>query len=142
MSLGWICRRIPNEIIVHTAGGLDFRVPVLKNLASKEKWKHPKKAKTAMVGIKQHMNELECYACHSTWVAQCYGCHVKVDYSNKFTSTDWVRSDNLHFPNGETAETMPGREPEKQPGKAVEGRSYLRWEDPIFGINGEEPKTK
>lgn len=129
--------KIDNKAIMHSAGGLDFKIPLLKNLNEQDKWQNPVKATTAMVNVRKHMSNLECYACHSTWAAQCYGCHVKVDYSKNQTSTDWIKTANLHFANGETSETMKGYTYQKQPGKASEGRTYIRWEDPILGINGE-----
>jgi hypothetical protein len=133
---GNVIRR-QNDVIVQTAGGQEFKVPVLKNVVNEKGWDRNRNAYTAMVGVQEHMNNMECYACHSTWAAQCYGCHVKVDYSMKLKSRDWVKCGNNHFPNGETAETHPDIEPDMMPGKSYEGRSYLRWEDPILGINGE-----
>ena len=50
-------------------------------------------------------------------------------------------SKKIHFENGHTAESMRGVEPPVAPGvaygKTSENRSYLRWEDPVLGINGE-----
>ncbi len=134
--MGNVVRR-EDKVIVHSAGGADFRVPVLKNLAAENQWKHPEKAITAMMMVKRHMEKLECYSCHSGWAAQCYGCHVKVDYSKNYRSVDWVRSGKLHEANGETAETRRDRLPVYQPGKITEGRTYIRWENPVLGINGE-----
>lgn len=98
-------------MIVHSAGGADFRVPVLKNLAARNRWKHPEKATTAMIGVKRHMEKLECYSCHSGWAAQCYDCHVKVDYSKQYRTVDWPASGKNHEANGETAETRRDRSP-------------------------------
>jgi hypothetical protein len=134
--MGNVIRR-KDEVIVHSAGGADFRVPVLKNLAAGNRWKHPEKATTAMIGVKRHMEKLECYSCHSGWAAQCYGCHVKVDYSKDFRSVDWIASGKLHEANRETAETSRDRSPVSLPGKITEGRTYIRWENPALGINGE-----
>jgi hypothetical protein len=64
--------------------------------------------------IGHHMEKLECYACHATWTTQCYGCHVKRDDSQ--SQKDWLTG----------TETT---------GKWTESRSYLRWEDPVLGIN-------
>ncbi|RLD80724.1 MAG: cytochrome C [Bacteroidetes bacterium] len=108
-------------VIVHSASGLDFRVPLLKKINEEDSWINPLKANTAMVNIGTHLDKMECYACHSTWAPQCYGCHVRVDYSQGLKSTDWLKD-------GGTA---------TQDGKASEGRTYVRWEDPILGINGE-----
>jgi hypothetical protein len=90
-----------------------------------------------MVNIEKHIEKLECYACHSSWAPQCYGCHVKVDYSDKKFSTDWVASGNMQFPDGHTAESRRDDSVIKGPGKAFEARGYLRWENPVLGINGE-----
>jgi len=134
--LGNVVRQ-DREVLVHSAGGLDFNVPVLKNLRKSNTWRNPDKAYTAMVGVKNHMEKLECYACHATWTPQCYGCHVKVDYSDQLRSVDWVQSGNQNFSNGETAESSRDMEALTLPGKITEGRTYLRWEDPVLGINGE-----
>ncbi len=134
--LGNVVKR-GNEAVLHSAGGADFKIPMLKKLERRKQWQNPEKATTAMVDVSKHMENMECYACHSTWAAQCYGCHVKIDYSGNRTSTDWVKTANLHFPSGETCETQKGYHPLTQPGKAYEGRTYIRWEDPILGVNGE-----
>ena len=128
--------REQNKVIVHSATGLDFEAPVLKTLNKKNKWQNPEKAHAAMVRIKDHVQNMECYSCHSTWAPQCYGCHIKVDYSQKRMSTDWIKTGSAHYYDGETIETKDGYLM-KQPGKASEGRTYIRWEDPVLGINGE-----
>ena len=56
---------------------------------------------------------LSCQACHSTWVPQCYGCHVKRDMSEK------------HLDKLTLKET---------PGWWQEDRSYIRYEQPALGI--------
>ena len=58
-----------------------------------------------------------CEACHSTWVAQCYGCHVKRDASGK------------HLDKLTLAETE---------GLWEEGRSYIRYERPMLGVWDDE----
>jgi len=126
-----------DKVIVHSASGLDFVVPTLNSIRIANSWKNPKKAIAAMVQVSKHLDSLECYACHSAWAPQCYGCHVKVDYSDGKTSTDWVASGNLHFPDGNTAESKRDGSAVKGPGKASESRGYLRWENPVLGINGE-----
>lgn len=124
-----------NEVIVHSASGLDFSSPVLKNLFKNDEFRHPEKAVTAMYQVKEHMQKMECYTCHSTWVPQCYGCHVQVDYSEAVRSTDWIASGKKNFANGETSESI-GQAVTMQ-GKAKEGRTQVIWEDPVLGINGE-----
>ena len=138
--LGNVVRR-GNEVIVHSATGNDFKVPVLKTLKMEKTWKDVS-AEVAMAAVQAHVKNMECYGCHASWVPQCYGCHVKVDYSkNKDGSekmgTDWVASGNSRMKNGQTSESMLGGGGIKSPGKINETRSYLRWEDPVLGINGE-----
>ncbi len=126
-----------NEVIVHSATGIDLKVPVLKSMNLANSWKHPEKAITAMVTIGAHIENMECYTCHATWAPQCYGCHVKVDYSQGKQSQDWLKTGDMHFQNGETSETQTNAPLQLLQGKASEGRSYTRWEDPVLGINGE-----
>jgi hypothetical protein len=125
-------------VVLHSASGLDFTIPVLKKINNEDTWINPVKATTAMVNVESHLGKMECYACHSTWAPQCYGCHVKVDYSQNASSSDWLKTGDAHFANGETAQTCPNQGGmRKLAGKATEGRTYIRWEDPILGINGE-----
>ena len=58
-----------------------------------------------------------CEACHSTWVPQCYGCHVQKDDSGQ-------QLDKLTL-----LETM---------GEWSEGRSYIRYEKPMLAVWGPE----
>lgn len=129
------------EVIVHSANGNDFTVPALKNLKMEKKWKDPS-AQVAMDAVAVHTQKLECYSCHASWVPQCYGCHVKVDYSRdkdgkQPAGTDWVSSGSMRTPDGLTAESRRGAKGVMAPGKISETRSFLRWEDPVLGINGE-----
>ncbi len=126
-----------DKVIVHSASGLDFEVPTLNSLRISNKWKNPAAAIASMVKIEKHVEKMECYACHSAWAPQCYGCHVKVDYSANKTSTDWIASGSVQFPDGNTAESKRDGSTIKGPGKASEARGYLRWENPVLGINGE-----
>jgi hypothetical protein len=52
-----------------------------------------------------------------------------------------VAAGNAHFADGHTAESVRAGKPPKAPGvaygKTSENRSYLRWENPVLGINGE-----
>ena len=129
-----------NKVIVHSATGNDFEVPVLKTIRDEKKWKDPS-AEVAMNAVSKHMDKLECYSCHASWAPQCYGCHVQVNYKPKdgkpAMGTDWVASGNAQKPNGQTAESVLGSGGLKSPGKISETRSYLRWEDPVLGISGE-----
>jgi hypothetical protein len=125
-----------DDVIMHSATGNDFKVPVLKNLAKNNAWRSPD-AMVAMSSVQKHSESMECYTCHASWVPQCYGCHVKVDYSEGKEDTDWVASGNSRTSDGQTAESPLGVKGIQSPGKAYETRSYLRWEDPVLGINGE-----
>lgn len=125
-----------DKVIAHLASGKDLEVPLLKYQAKNDFWK-TLDANVAMNKIQTHMDSMECYSCHADWAPQCYGCHVKVDYSEGKTSTDWIASGSTNFKNGETSESVLGTKGEKLFGKPSETRSYLRWEDPILGINGE-----
>jgi len=129
-----------DRVVLHSAGGRDFQVPTLKSIAVNNSWthgEHSEAAKTAMMRVTKHLKTMECYACHSAWAPQCYGCHVKVDYSGDKKSMDWVKSGNLQFADGQTAESRRDGKAPKQPGKASEARTYLRWEEPVLGVNGE-----
>ncbi|RME98823.1 MAG: cytochrome C, partial [Alphaproteobacteria bacterium] len=64
-----------SNVILHSASGLDFEVPVLKQIAQSGTWKN-ENAKVAMSSVGAHQDNLECYACHADWAPQCYGCHI------------------------------------------------------------------
>jgi hypothetical protein len=125
-----------DKVVAHLASGRDLEVPLLKYKATTHTWKS-QDAAVAMGTIKAHMDNMECYACHSDWAPQCYGCHIKVDYTPGKSKIDWIASGSTHFANGETSESVLGTKGKKQIGKASETRSYTRFEDPILGINGE-----
>ena len=130
-----------DKVIMHSATGNDFEVPVLKQLKLDNAWKS-QDAMVAMGRVQSHSDGLECYACHASWVPQCYGCHVKMDYSKDkkgkpMQDTDWVASGNKQTKDGQTAESTLGTKGIQSPGRAFETRSYLRWEEPVLGINGE-----
>ncbi len=129
------------KVIMHSATGNDFQVPLLKQLSMDHAWKSPN-AEVAMSTVEKHSESLECYACHASWAPQCYGCHVKADYSKDKNGkqkhdTDWIASGTARNPDGSTAESPLGVKGIQSPGKISETRSYLRWEEPVLGINGE-----
>ncbi len=124
------------KVILHSASGLDFEVPVLKQINLDDSWKNPS-AKVAMMSVGKHMDNMECYACHADWVPQCYGCHISVDYSKGKTDVDWIHNANSRQPNGLTADNALGTNGLTSAGKVSETRSYLRWETPVLGVNGE-----
>lgn len=133
--------RDDDKVILHSATGNDFDVPLLKQLARDNTWKSPD-AMVAMSRVEKHNESLECYACHASWVPQCYGCHVQVNYGkdkdgNPYQDTDWIAGGSQRDESGQTAESPLGTHGIKSPGKVFEARSYLRWEEPVLGINGE-----
>ncbi len=78
---------------------------------------HPvKTAKKGVCDFAPH-KRVSCEACHSTWVAQCYGCHVKRDAS-------LTHLDKLSH--------------EQTEGLWEEGRSYIRYERPMLGVWKDE----
>ncbi|MDH3917335.1 MAG: hypothetical protein OEU25_04060 [Rhodospirillales bacterium] len=124
------------KIVLHSAGGFDFDVPVLKQIAAQDTWRNSA-AEVAMTSVGAHMDSMECYACHADWAPQCYGCHITVDYSKGKTDIDWIHNANARGPDGLTPDAQLGTNGLTSAGKVSETRSYLRWETPILGINGE-----
>ncbi len=103
-------------------------MPLLKTNALENDWK-TEQGKVAMCAVSQHIDKLECYACHSTWAPQCYGCHIK--YDRRKEGTDWIGTALNHG-------LVDGKERiAKSPGDIYENRSYMRWEKPILGLNME-----
>ena len=128
--------KVGKKVILHSASGLDFAVPMLKQIGLDLTWKN-NDAKVAMMSVAKHMDSLECYGCHADWAPQCYGCHITVDYSEGKTDVDWIDNANTRGADGLTADNALGTNGVKSPGKVSETRSYLRWETPTLGINGE-----
>ncbi len=129
------------KALLHSATGNDFEIPLLKQINLDDSWKSPD-ALVAMSSVQKHADSLECYACHASWVPQCYGCHVHVDYGKDKDGkpkhdTDWIASGSARNPDGSTAESPLGTKGIQSPGKVYETRAYLRWEEPVLGINGE-----
>ncbi len=56
---------------------------------------------------------LSCQSCHSTWVPQCFGCHVRADYGKD-------QLDKLTL--------------KETPGLWQEFRSFIRFESPCLGV--------
>lgn len=102
-------------------------IPLLHAVKAAGAWK-TRQGEVAMSQVCQHMDKLECYACHSTWAPQCFGCHVQYDIRKN--GTDWVLSAKQH-------DSQTGRQTEtKTPGDITfENRSFMRWESPILGVN-------
>ncbi len=125
-----------NDVIVHLASGKDIRLKPLKEL--KAEHKISKTGLVAMDQIAAHINRLECYTCHDTWVPQCYGCHVKIDYSKGQEEPDWLAMAHDHDIHGATGGMRKSDRSYLIPGKVTETRSYLRWENPPLVQNGED----
>jgi len=125
-----------SKVIMHSASGTDFEVPVLKQIALDGTWKS-QDAMVAMGRVERHMENMECYACHADWAPQCYGCHITVDYSEGKTDIDWINNANARGEDGLTPDNVLGTNGLTSAGKVSETRSYLRWEEPTLGINGE-----
>lgn len=132
-ALGNVVRR-GDKVIVHSEGGHDFEVPVLKNIAREEAWKNPAKAEVAMVRVSRHMERLECYACHSTWAPQYYGYKNVIDFRRK--SVDWLASAEQVGKDGRTADCT-GQYVMQEGAEIMGDYSHVRWENPPLGINGE-----
>lgn len=133
-----------DEVIVHTAAGKDLRLKPLKKLI--EEKAISERGVVAMKGVAKHLKRMECYTCHASWTPQCYGCHVKVDYSQRdkcpecFRSLegfDWVAAGRKHQEENHRNDRGEAGYGTIVPGKVTEQRSYLRWEEPMLGINGE-----
>ncbi|SFV68218.1 Cytochrome c family protein [hydrothermal vent metagenome] len=122
-----------NKIMMHLASGKDIELTPLKKL--KEDGNISKRGLVAMDKIEAHTNKLECYTCHATWAPQCYGCHVKIDYSKGKQNPDYLSASLAHDIHGNTGEKT--LEKFLIDGKVTETRSYLRWEDPALSVNGE-----
>lgn len=106
----------------------------LKKL-KKEK-KLSQEALVAMDSIKGHTDNLECYTCHAAWAPQCYGCHVKIDYSNGAQNPDYLAAAHDGDLHGKTGEMRDLRK-YLVDGKVSETRSFMRWENPPLAQNGE-----
>ncbi|RUM71758.1 MAG: cytochrome C, partial [Sulfurovum sp.] len=101
----------------------------------KEEGNISKEGIVAMDQIEAHTDKMECYTCHATWAPQCYGCHVKVDYSKGKQNPDYLAASKHHV-NGKTGEVDTLKD-FLVDGKVTETRSYLRWENPALSQNGE-----
>ena len=124
-----------DNLHVHLASGAVHELIPLKGMV--QQGLLSKKAQVAMVGVPRHMERMECYTCHSTWAPQCYGCHIKVDYSSSKNPVDWVAVGHDNLPDGTTCEFTDRAESHRIPGNITELRAYLRWEDPALAVNGE-----
>jgi len=123
-----------NKIVIHLASGKDITLHPLKLL--KKEGKLSQNGLVAMDTIDAHTDNMECYTCHATWAPQCYGCHVKIDYSGGKQNPDYLQAAHQHDIHGITADVKNLRS-YLIDGQVTETRSYLRWEDPPLAQNGE-----
>lgn len=132
------------EIIVYTSAGEDLRLKPLKRLIDEKAVSQ--RGIVSMQGVAKHLERMECYSCHASWTPQCYGCHVTIDYRQKDRCPevqksqegfDWVAAGRQHANTDYRKLSGESTFDTVIPGKVSEQRSYLRWEDPILGINGE-----
>ena len=123
-----------DKVIMHLASGKDVELMPLKKLKKDEKLS--KRAILAMDSIPAHTDKLECYTCHATWAPQCYGCHVKIDYSGGKQNPDYLKASHDQDIHGATG-GMKNIKEYLVDGQVTETRSFLRWEDPALSQNGE-----
>ncbi len=127
--------RSGNEVVVHTAAGKDITLEPLKTTALQKALS--KEGRVSMLSVEPHVRRMECYTCHSSWVPQCYGCHVKIDYSDENTCFDWLGAGHKHMQPECAADRGESSYEMQIPGSVEEQRSFLRWENPALGVNGE-----
>ena len=115
-----------NVILTSKLDGRKHLVPQVIDL-----WDSKKEMARIAMFIPAHAARLECYACHSRWAPQCYGCHVQQDLTSK--GLDWLRY------KGSSDPSMAASKENREGGvwRWRETRSYLRWESPALGINSE-----
>lgn len=107
--------------------GKKYEVPLLKERQLKDSWK-TQQGKVAMGVVNQHMDKMECYACHAAWAPQCYGCHVK--YDMRKDGVDWALSAvNRDRSTGKQTVTRTKGDID------LENVGFIRWERPILGVN-------
>ncbi|MDA7817010.1 multiheme c-type cytochrome [Sulfurimonas sp.] len=123
-----------NEITIHLASGKDITLQPLKKLKEEEKLSSA--GLLAMDSISSHNDNMECYTCHATWAPQCYGCHIKIDYSGGKQNVDYLKASHDQDIHGTTG-GMRDLKKYLVDGKVSETRSFMRWEDPPLSQNGE-----
>lgn len=122
----WI-KQEEKAYVVSKYTGKRHEIPLLKEITSRNAFK-TQQGKVAMSTIQQHIEKLECYACHATWAPQCFGCHMQ--YDRRVKGTDWIGT-------SKKVNTTTGRQIiTKDFGDlSLENRSFMRWESPLLGIN-------
>jgi hypothetical protein len=127
--------RTGDSVLVHLASGKDIALKPLKKLTDEDRLGD--EGRVAMAQVRKHQERMECYTCHATWAPQCYGCHVKIDYSEGRQHPDWLAAASDHDKNGMTGGARGDLKKYMIDGQVTETRSYLRWEDPPLSQNGE-----
>lgn len=107
--------------------GKKHEAPLLKDIKLNDSFK-TRQGKVAMSTIHRHIEKMECYACHAVWAPQCFGCHMQ--YDRRVKGTDWITTSKKISP-------TTGRQTvtEEFGNLSFENRSFLRWENPIMGLN-------
>ncbi|MFU8831995.1 MAG: hypothetical protein ACNA7J_07555 [Wenzhouxiangella sp.] len=113
--------------------GKRHEVPLLREKEINNSWK-TEQGRVAMSVINQHMETMECYACHAVTAPQCYGCHIKYDMTVE--GIDWALSAMNYDPHTgkQTLTTSPGD-------IVIENVGYIRWENPILAVNFRDKVT-
>ncbi|TWU33785.1 multiheme c-type cytochrome [Novipirellula artificiosorum] len=133
-----------DDVVVYTAAGADIRMKPLKKLLEEDQISQ--RGRVAMQSVASHLERMECYSCHTSWTPQCYGCHVKIDFSQadkcpeceeSKSGFDWVAAGRSHQQDALRNDRGESGYDTVIPGKVSEQRSYERWEEPMLGINGE-----
>ncbi len=145
--------RVGNQVVLHSASGKDIKLKPLKYLNDNDELSQ--EARVAKIQTHIHIEKMECYSCHATWAPQCYGCHVKIDYSDPKEHADWVKLARIADEHGLTPDALydglndwknndklSKKEIEQIKsfmitGTVTEQRSFLRWEDPPLVVNGD-----
>ena len=122
----WV-REGDKAYVISIYTGKKHEIPLLREREITDTWK-TNQGKVAMSVVHQHIDKLECYACHSTWAPQCFGCHIKYDMTKQ--GTDWALSAMNRDPHtGKQTIT-------KTKGDIrLENVGNIRWERPILGVN-------
>jgi len=126
VKANWI-KEEEKAYVVSKYTGKKHEIPLLKDITLHDTFK-TQQGKVAMSTIHKHIEKLECYACHATWAPQCFGCHMQ--YDRKAKGTDWIATSKKVNP-------TTGRQTvtEGFGDLSLENRSFMRWENPILGIN-------
>ena len=117
--------------LISKVTGKKHPVPQLKDLA--ENHQLSPMGYTAMVAVKEHIQKLECYACHDKWAPQCYGCHVQADLSTP--DKDWLSYNATAVDDPSMIASQANRL--MTTFKVRETRSFLRWDRVPLGIGPE-----